>query len=223
MQLIIPTYFYVYIRRGLDDAIDTSIDKILKFSKRTPDRHKNKTIEQCSLALQWLVGTGYIYIDESLDKCGLKDDLHITINADVVDTIERFGLVYLNEYYAIRDYIANNRLYASSSIIWRTFLYIRLNMSKRTGDKVQKQKQNPEMYFNTYKGLEYKISHHWQSISKADNVLNDIGIFHSEELPHFQNDNGEWRSRVHIFVNKYIGWEKEVAWGKEKLLKENNE
>ncbi len=222
IPLIVPTYIYVYIRRGLDDVIDTSINKILSFSRRKPDRHKNKTLEQYSLALQWLLGSEYIYIDEDLSMCGLRDDIHITINRDVVDTIERFGLIYLNEYYCIRDHIVENKLGASSSIIWRTFLYIRLNMSKRTGDKIQNKKANPEMYYNTYRGLEYKLKHHWQSISKANNVLNSSGVLYSEELPHFQNDNGEWRSRVHIFVNKYEGWEQELAWGRKHILKEKN-
>lgn len=107
-----------------------------------------------------------------------------------------FGIIYGFEYRRILDYrIAAKDVSkrVNHAHLLLLLSYIRLNMDKRAG--------KPIMHFSMISTISNNIGISVRSISSALKILEELSIIHSEELPRYQDKNGNWHSNVRIFIN----------------------
>ena len=107
-----------------------------------------------------------------------------------------FGIIHESEFERILNYRklakkSGHRINHAHLLLLLS--YIRLNMEKQTG--------KPIMYYSLLKTISENIGLSVRSISAALKVLERLSIIHSEELPRYQDEDGNWHSDVRIFVN----------------------
>lgn len=107
-----------------------------------------------------------------------------------------FGIIYGFEYNRILEYriaAKKDSKRINHAHLLLLLSYIRLNMDKRSG--------KPIMHFSMLSTISKNIGISVRSITSALRILEELSIIHSEELPRYQDKNGNWHSNVKIFIN----------------------
>jgi hypothetical protein len=108
----------------------------------------------------------------------------------------RFGIIYKDEYIAILKYRESEKQNGhriNHANLLLLLSYIRLNMEKRPG--------MPVAHYSMLKTISENIGLSVRSISAAAKILELLSIIHSEPLPRYQDEFGNWHTNVKVFVN----------------------
>jgi hypothetical protein len=217
-------YIYLCRKRALDDTVYFSINALLANSGYKISNHKNKTSNKFVSILNEFASKSY-FIDYSIfENYKLNECVEVTLNIDKFDVLENFGIIFLNEIDKILNFklhIAENKKLPSitPSKLLLILSFIRIHKSRRSPNQNKHPEKKPEIYYRRYIDLAADLNMYPDTVSLGVKILSELDLIVCKELPRRKNEDNNWRSRTNIFVDKYDGWEQELQWGEELLMK----
>lgn len=208
------SFFSVY--KGLNNRLFLSINCLVEWTNKIPDRHKDGVNGKFIETIEWLKSNGYIDYSELTkhDSC-----CEVIFNSQkIIDECQydRFALIYLDEVKKIFNYKnPNNKdTSLSSDNILLVFAYLRMMIYRRR-NKVLSEKINhsiediradaPEVYNSYYKDIADDLNMSAKTVSKIVDILGELGLIYSEPLTRIKYDEkGEkWLTTHTLFCNFY--------------------
>lgn len=167
-------------------------ESLVKFSLYSNLRGKHGVIDQFKDIIQHFYELGYLRLNGGT--------IHITKS-------EWFGTIYKSEF----DKILNLRCeYKSRGLrlnhanILLLLAHVRLYMNQSTND--------PRFYSNLLIRISKSTGLSVRSISYGLQLLEELQIIHSEELPRYTDENGRWHSNVKVFVDIKLNGTADYDW-----------
>lgn len=205
-------FSYFSIRRGLDDYILYTVNDIVEWTNRTPNRHKNGINTKFIESIEHMSKRGMIH---TLNKPNHTSLSKACIHMDVISNEckeNRFATVYIDELNKILNYENPNPKdsFFNVDIILLVFSYLRMMIPKRKNKFMPEDNRNiderrmkfPDAYDCYQNDIANDLNISQKSVSKAIDALKEIGLIYHEELPRVQRD-GKWHTSSTIFCNFY--------------------
>lgn len=218
---MVTAFSFFFITRGIDCKSMFSLNWIVEWSGRKPDRHKNGVNDKFSNAICELRNIGYIDLDcepSNSRKCIATFDRDMV--SDECNT-GFFGLVYLDELDKIMSWNCSGTkdAYVNNDILLRVFAYLRMKIRLRRNrlfvnevnmdgkndreyDIEQRRIKMPEAYNAYYQDMAEELDISPRVMSRAVDTLCEMGLIYAEALPRVNSD-GRWNTTHTIFCNAY--------------------
>lgn len=203
----LSAFSFFSIRRGIDNSLTFTINGMARWLMRKPDRHAGGTNEKLSRCVSYLADCGYLSISDFQSETDAT--LNVSKISDECDN-DRFAIIYLDE---LKSILNRNPKSADATLL--VFAWLRMRIARRrnkllpeeildTYDKSidARRKNSPDAYDCHLNEIAYELGLSMRMISKAIDILNDIGLIYSEQLPR-TNVNGKWQTNHTIFCNMY--------------------
>ena len=171
-------------------------EQLAKFSLYSTHRGNDSIINQYKHLVQQFLDTGYLE--------QLNGGMFYTRKDD------HFGIIYWCEFQKILSFKKDCKLNGSSfnhANVLLLLAHIRAYMDY-TGGK-------PTFYSNLLSRISEQTGLSVRSISQCVDVLEELGIIHSEKLPRYQDRNGCWHSNSRVFVNMRLQGDTPYDWQEE--------
>lgn len=224
----IAAFTFFAVRRGLDNQLSFSINNIVKWSGMTPDRHKGAVNDKYLTLVNQLCDRGYLTYSGNLSVTSYVDGVYNREKIFDECSKYRFAVLYLDEIITILQYqnIKKYNAYFNNAILLLVFAYLRMKIPRRSNrfrldEDINVRRSNyPEAYDCFLKDIEKDLKIPKKSLSSAVDLLKEMGLIYSEELPRIQYKNklseeNKWRTVTRIFCNTYKREDKKLlAYGK---------
>lgn len=214
-------FSYFSIRRGLDYRISFSINNIVKWLGRKPDRHKNGLNEKIINAIDFLESGGYLTLYDEVNHTSFTDAIfNMEQISDDCDN-DRFAVIYVDELEKILKYQNPNSKdsFLNNDVILTVFAYLRMKIYRRRNklfpeeinvdnknnhqnDINVRRLKSPDAFDCYYYEIAEELNLTTRTISKAIVALNELGLIYSEPLPRIKYEN-KWRTDHTVFCNSY--------------------
>lgn len=221
----ITTFSFFSIYRGLNCGLFFSINNIVKWTGRQPDRHKNGINSKIFNAIKYMENKGYLTFSEELTNSSFTEAEFNLSKLSQECEYERFAIVYLDELKKILDYQSPNLkdAYLNNDIILLVFVYLKMKIYRRRNellpDEINIDNKNnhaydiasrklraPEAYNCFYCEIAEDLGVSTRTISKAVDALKELNLIYSESLPRIKYYDGnveKWKTDHTIFCNVY--------------------
>lgn len=213
------SFFSIY--RGLNSSLFFSINNIVKWTGKQPNRHTNGINSKIIQVVECLRDGGYLTLSEELNNSScVEATLNLSKISEECDN-DRFAIVYLDELKQIMDYQNPNAkdVFLNSDVILLVFAYLRMKIYRRRNklflEEISVDNQNnhqldietrrlrsPDAYDCYYYEIAEELGLTARTVSKAVDVLNELGLIYSESLPRIKYEN-KWRTDHTVFCNAY--------------------
>lgn len=213
------SFFSIY--RGLNSNLFFSINNIVKWTGKQPNRHTNGINNKIIQVIECLRDGGYLTLSEELNNSScIEATLNLSKISEECDN-DRFAIVYLDELKQIMDYQNPNAkdVFLNSDVILLVFAYLRMKIYRRRNklflEEISVDNQNnhqldietrrlrsPDAYDCYYYEIAEELGLTSRTVSKAVDVLNELGLIYSEPLPRIKYEN-KWRTDHTVFCNTY--------------------
>ena len=218
---LVSVFSYFMVRRGLDRTVLFSLDYIVKWLGKHPNRNAKGINPKLNRCIDELKKMGYLDVDckisnAKITEAGLNLD-QVTKKCDC----EVFATVYLDELEKILNYKDSGNIdsYFGNDVVLLVFSYLRMCIYKRKNElkpefinaenknnheyDVQLWKKTfPEAYDCYFHEIGEVLGLTERSVSKALYALKDLELIYFEELPKYKIGD-EWRTDHTIFCNTY--------------------
>lgn len=214
---LLAVFSYCSVKRGLDNTITFSINKIVEWMNRLPNRNKygiNQKIMDC---LKFLEYQGYLQIMNPLDHSSINEIKFFPEKVNKECHGKYFMTLYWDEINKILQY--PEQKYKKSYIRYETvllvFVYLKWNTFKRpnklmiqhmTGneekDVLNRQKESPEAFDAYLYQIADDIGISAKSVSAAVKILSELNLLYTEKLPRIKFDD-KWRTDHTLFAFTY--------------------
>ena len=208
---------FVYLRcyKGLNDHLCFSVPLFLKWANLKNDTHPDGVNEKIITLLDSLNDFGYItYCSDRAESRTFCIDILFN-SQQVFDecAIERFAIVYIDEVEKIMQYKNLNPKdsYFNCNAVLLVFAYLRMAIARRPNklkpeerfpkEIKERRERLPEAYNDTYKDIAATLGLSVRAVSKAVDVLKELGLIHVREAYHIKNELDEYRTPDMIFAN----------------------
>lgn len=218
-RVTVFSFFSMY--RGLNSSLFFSINNIVKWTGRQPNRHANGINSKIIQVIECLRDGGYLTLSEELDNSScIEATLNLSKISEECDS-DRFAIVYLDELKKIIDYQNPNTkdVFLNNDVILLVFAYLRMKIYRRRNklflEEINVDNQNnhqldigtrrlrsPDAYDCYYYEIAEELGLTPRTVSKAVDVLNELGLIYSESLPRIKYEN-KWRTDHTVFCNAY--------------------
>lgn len=222
----VSTYSFFSIRRGLDNKVIFSINNIVQWLGKKPNRNLTGINNVLSQLISYLKEKNILLSSEiDSDKW---DYTEYTFNLPKIlqdcNKYYSYAIVYVDELNTILKYKNPNTkdVYLDNSVVLLVFAYLRLKISRRVNtfyyeeaadtehdynSKIRLRRENyPEAYNCYYSDIANDLGISDRTVSKAVDVLNKLGLIYSEVIPrskYHTSDGTKWRTNHTIFCNTY--------------------
>ena len=223
----VATFSFFMFRRGVDNKLFFSINAIIYWFNKKPDRHKGQINDKLLQLLMSFKNKGYLtYPNTTFNNIKnatapmweqfIEAEFNIKKVVEENNTTQnRFAIIYLDELKTIFSYQNYNsqNAYSNSFIVLLVFSYLRMMIYKRQntiGTAFNSDKKNdrkPEAYdcfkFEIAEVLGISVT----AVKKAINTLIELNLivesekFKSQYLD--KEGNIRWRTDCRIFCNTY--------------------
>ena len=213
------SFFSIY--RGLNSSLFFSINNIVKWTGKQPNRHANGINSKIIQVIESLRDGGYLTLSEELNNSScVEATLNLSKISQECDNY-RFAIIYLDELKQIMDYQNPNAkdTFLNSDVILLVFAYLRMKIYRRRNklflEEINVDNQNnhqldidtrrlrsPDAYDCYYYEIAEGLGLTSRTVSKAVDVLNELGLIYSEPLPRIKYEN-KWRTDHTVFCNTY--------------------
>lgn len=213
------SFFSIY--RGLNSSLFFSINNIVKWTGKQPNRHTNGINSKIIQVIECLRDEGYLTLSEELNNSScIEATLNLFKISEECDN-DRFAIIYLDELKQIMDYKNPNAkdVFLNSDVILLVFAYLRMKIYRRRNklflEEISIDNQNnhqldidtrrlrsPDAYDCYYYEIAEELGLTARTVSKAVDVLNELGLIYSESLPRIKYEN-KWRTDHTVFCNAY--------------------
>lgn len=218
-RVTVFSFFSIY--RGLNSSLFFSINNIVKWTGRQPNRHANGINSKIIQVIECLRDGGYLTLSEELDNSScIEATLNLSKISEECDN-DRFAIIYLDELKKIMDYQNPNAkdVFLNNDVILLVFTYLRMKIYRRRNklflEEINVDNQNnrqldidtrrlrsPDAYDCYYYEIAEELGLTPRTVSKAVDVLNELGLIYSEPLPRIKYEN-KWRTDHTVFCNAY--------------------
>lgn len=218
-RVTVFSFFSVY--RGLNYKILFSVNSIVNWLGKKPDRHKNGLNDKIINAINSLKDEGYLTLSEELNNSSfLEAAFNMKQISDNCDN-DRFAVIYVDELEKILKYQNPNSkdAFLNSDVILTVFAYLRMKIYRRRNkffpeeinidnknnhqyDIEARRLRSPDAFDCYYYEIADDLGITSRTVSKAVIALNELGLIYSESLPRIQRD-GKWRTDHTVFCNMY--------------------
>lgn len=218
-RVTVFSFFSIY--RGLNSSLFFSINNIVKWTGRQPNRHANGINSKIIQVIECLRDGGYLTLSEELDNSScIEATLNLSKISEECDN-DRFAIIYLDELKKIMDYQNPNAkdVFLNNDVILLVFAYLRMKIYRRRNklflEEINVDNQNnrqldidirrlrsPDAYDCYYYEIAEELGLTPRTVSKAVDVLNELGLIYSEPLPRIKYEN-KWRTDHTVFCNAY--------------------
>lgn len=218
-RVTVFSFFSIY--RGLNSSLFFSINNIVKWTGRQPNRHANGINSKIIQVIECLRDGGYLTLSEELDNSScIEATLNLSKISEECDN-DRFAIIYLDELKKIMDYQNPNAkdVFLNNDVILLVFTYLRMKIYRRRNklflEEINVDNQNnrqldidtrrlrsPDAYDCYYYEIAEELGLTPRTVSKAVDVLNELGLIYSESLPRIKYEN-KWRTDHTVFCNAY--------------------
>lgn len=218
-------FSFFSIRRGLDCNLFFSVNNIVKWLGKQPNRNVNGINNKIIQIINYLTQGGYLILSEELNNSSC---IEATFNLAKIShecEHERFAIIYMDELKRILNYKKPNLKDTSlnSDVVLLVFAYLRMKIFRRRnkllpeeiniGNKNNYQYDinnrrlcNPDAYDCYYYEIAEELGLSTRVVSKAVDVLNELKLIYSESLPRVKYYDGKkekWRTDHTVFCNWY--------------------
>lgn len=213
------SFFSIY--RGLNSSLFFSINNIVKWTRKQPNRHANGINSKIIQVIECLRDGGYLTLSEELNNSScVEATFNLSKISQECDN-DRFAIIYLDELKQIMDYQNPNAkdAFLNSDVILLVFAYLRMKIYRRRNklflEEISVNNQNnhqldidtrrlrsPDAYDCYYYEIAEELGLTSRTVSKAVDVLNELGLIYSEPLPRIKYEN-KWRTDHTVFCNTY--------------------
>lgn len=211
-DMLITTFMFFAVRRGLDDKVMFNINWMVKWHGKNSDRHSRGINSKFASAVNDLCDLGYLSLDGSIENT--KMCIAEFNNGKVKDECDTdyFAIVYLDEYEKIVEYDTKSK-YVNNDILLRVYAYLKMNIRNRPNrlsneDACQenpvesRRTKKPEVMNMFYRDEAEEIGISERAMSQAVKVLYELGLLYYEPLPRVKVD-GKWRTNHTLVCNMY--------------------
>lgn len=214
-------FSFFSIRRGIDNRVSFSLGGMARWTGRNPDRHKNAINDRLLESIVAMEDRGLLDIDGRP-----KGSAHVDAFFDVYKALEecdseRFAVMYVDEVRKIIEHAAE--MYAGTAmncdVLLLVFAYLRMSIYRRKNalspgelnvdgeddwksDVDARRKRAPEAFNAYYSDIAEDIGMQPRAVSKAVEILNELGLIHSEPLPRIKAGD-KWVTSHTLFCNAY--------------------
>ena len=201
---------YLLLNANMIGDVNLSIDKMVEWSGKKPNKHKNKINQKFSDDLVLLADAGYIELSE---KPSNSSCFSISIDSDFMN--ERYddggyAMMYLDEVFKIMgfsNYDSSDKK-MGNEILLLVFSYLRKSIYQRSnvisdGMGIEARRiRYPDAYDCHYCDMADVLGLSDRQVSKAVEILCDIGLIYYETLPRVKNGD-KWTTSTTMFCNRY--------------------
>lgn len=214
-------FSYFSVRRGLDYGISFSVNNIVQWLGRKPDRHKNGLNEKIINAIDFLKSWGYLTLYGEVNHTSFTDAIFNMEQISNDCDNDRFAVIYVDELEKILKYQNPNSKdsFLNSDVILTVFAYLRMKIYRRRNklfpeeinidnknnhqnDINARRLRSPDAFDCYYYEIAEELNLTARTISKAIVTLNELGLIYSESLPRIKYEN-KWRTDHTVFCNTY--------------------
>lgn len=211
------SFFSVY--RGLSNRLFFSINNIVKWMGKQPNRNANGINNKIIQVINNLNDGGYLTLfDELTHSSCIEANFDITKISQECD-YSRFAVIYIDELQKILNYQCTKDTFLNNDIILLVFAYLRMKIFRRRNkllpeeinvdnknnhqyDIETRRLSSPDAYDCYYSEIAEELGLSARTVSKAVTELNNLGLIYSESLPRIKVEN-KWRTDHTIFCNAY--------------------
>lgn len=209
----LAVFSFFSIRRGLDSKVLFSVNRIVEWCGRKPNRSKGGINERLSKAILQLADAGYLELSGELGNSSLCEARFCKEKVKEACDNGWFAIVYLDEARRILDYRNPNTKdsYLNSSSVFLVFAYLRMRIMRRGNRNPipelkylpieERRTGHPEAYDCYYTEIAEDLGLSERTVSGAVGILNELGLIYSKALPREKVD-GEWKTSHTIFCNR---------------------
>lgn len=218
----ISVFSYFSMRRGIDYSLSFSINEIIRWMRKKPDRHANGINNKIIQVINYLANEDYLYLSEEVSNPASVIDSQFNISKHMqIINRDRFATIYSDEVLKILGHTgqAKEDVYSNSDIVLMVFAYLRMRIYRRRNqlfpeeinldnkndhqyDIDSRRLKSPEAYNCFYYNIADDLGISERAVSKAIDVLCELGLIYYEQLPRIKH-NGKWRTDHTIFCNAY--------------------
>ena len=207
-------FSYLSTRRGIGCELSFSINNIVKWTGKKPDRHSNGVNDKTIQVIEYLEDIGYLTLYDKLDNASCIDAYFNLAKVSKTCEHERFAIIYIDELKHIMDCKDSN-----PDILLLVFAYLRTMIYRRKNklmpEEVNVDNKNdheydirlrrinsPDAYYCFYQDIADQLDISARAVSKTIETLSELGLIYYETLPRIQRE-GKWRTDPTIFCNTY--------------------
>lgn len=203
------TYFLYF--KNVVGNVNFSIDKMVSWIGKSPNRNKGKINDKFKEAVLNLADVGILNLCESPGNSVCTSAVVDMEKVSGMCDTEHYAVMYFDEIENIVSYRNEDRFdrYMDNETVLMVFAYLRSNIRLRRNelfageyDVDTRRLLNPEAYNQYYCSIANDLGLSERAVSKAVEVLNEIGLIYSETLPR-EKVNGKWVTNTTVFCNKY--------------------
>lgn len=205
----ISILFYLNYNRTWENMVNYSPIHMIQWCGYKPNwnRHKNREsiYDKFSVSMRWLFSNGYI-IDFDESKYIQNTLQSSLLNMDKIEPNTDFAIIYDFEYETIMKYDSPYKP-LTKSILLLVFSYIKaftwVRFTSISGHSEKNKKSKPEIFHSQFEIMSQFIGVKPKMISKATEVLKQMGLIKTHRMPSYQDDDGQWHTDDLIYVIPY--------------------
>lgn len=207
----LSAFSFFSIRRDMENAVTFTLNGMVKWLGRKPDRHSGGTNDKLSKITTCLADKNLISLS---GKLGNASEADAVLNVDrISDECDKdmFAIIYLDE---LRKILSHDVKSADSTLL--VFAWLRMRIMRRRNKlfpeevvhksherNVSERRINkPEAYDCYCYEIAEELGLSARMVSKAVETLNELNLIYSEQLPKTSH-NGQWQTNRTIFCNAY--------------------
>lgn len=211
--------------RGLDQKLLFSVNSIVYWLGKKPDRHSNGLNEKILQIIDYLKNEGYLKLYDDINHKPLtKAFFNLSKISEKCDQ-DRFAVIYVDEVEKILEYknLNSKDTCFSNDIVLLVFAYLRMKIYRRRNklfpeeincdnknnhqhDINMRKSRSPDAYNCYYDDIANELGISSRTVSKAIMVLKELNLIYSESLPRVKYLDGnieKWRTDHTMFCNTY--------------------
>lgn len=218
-------FSFFSIFRGLNQSLFFSVNNIVKWMGKQPNRNANGINNKIVQVIECLEDEGYLTLFEEINN---SSPIMATFNLTKISKEcehDRFAVLYLDEVNKILNYKNPNSkdTYLNNDVVLLVFAYLRMKIYRRRNklmpeevnfdnknsyayDINARRLRSPEAYNCYYFEIAEELGLSARIISKSVEILSELDLIYYEPLPRikYRDENGEkWRTDHTIFCNAY--------------------
>lgn len=214
-------YSYFSVRKGLDNRLSFSINAIVDWLRKKPNRNQKGINTAIRETIAILVKDGYLEMREQAQHTQFVNAVFNKQKLDDACEHDRFAVIYIDELEKILSYSPEKSkdTYFNTDIILLVFAYLRMKIYRRRNrlfpeeinidnkndqkyDIEQRRLRSPDAYDCYYKDIAEDLGISARAVSKATVVLDQLELIYAEELPRVLFDT-QWTTDHTVFCNMY--------------------
>lgn len=204
----IVSFAYFSIRGGIDGSAMFSLNHMVEWSGRKPDKHKGMVNDRMLKSILYLEEKGYLsmrgnpshasFSEARFDKDAVSDECDES----------RYAVLYVDEVMKVLSSDSVSSSDKANSLLLLS--YLRMTIPRRLNtlfieetDIEDRKKRYPEAYGMYFKDMSEELGISQKALSRMADHLKSLGLIYSESMPRTNIEGGGWMTGQTLFCNFY--------------------